>query len=230
MAGFRLGLDHRAPFFVRAVRARRAGRVLGLRLAVRDGLRDRAADAQSPHRIRGQGDPARAPVAHGGRRRDRGPAQLGRLDFGVGLGYRKYEFEGLGVPIEEKNARFKEALRSSSAHGPRRVFVLGPLLTDPEAVAGARPCQQPHPPVWIASGSAPRRYRLTVKNRLPAPVRVGPARTSCAPRTTCSPPPWRKKGGPGMSRSTYLPAPCLRRRERRGGAAGRQGKATSSTT
>ena len=35
----------------------------------------------------------------------------GRLDFGAGLGYRKYEFEGLRVPIEEKAERFHEALK-----------------------------------------------------------------------------------------------------------------------
>ena len=39
---------------------------------------------------------------------------LGRLDFGAGLGYRNYEFEGLGVPIEEKNERFGRGRTRSS--------------------------------------------------------------------------------------------------------------------
>jgi alkanesulfonate monooxygenase SsuD/methylene tetrahydromethanopterin reductase-like flavin-dependent oxidoreductase (luciferase family) len=35
----------------------------------------------------------------------------GRIEFGAGLGYRKYEFDGLRVPIEEKAERFREALK-----------------------------------------------------------------------------------------------------------------------
>ena len=76
----------------------------------------------------------------------------GRIDFGVGLGYRKYEFEGLRVPIEEKLERFNEALE----------IVLGVWTTDEFAYEGKywsvprlslvpRPIQKPHPPVWVAT-------------------------------------------------------------------------------
>ncbi len=34
----------------------------------------------------------------------------GRLDFGIGRGYRQNEFRGFCVPIEEANARYDEAL------------------------------------------------------------------------------------------------------------------------
>ena len=34
----------------------------------------------------------------------------GRLDLGVGKGYRHNEFKGFGIPIEEADARFEEAL------------------------------------------------------------------------------------------------------------------------
>src|SRR5271167_642377 len=34
----------------------------------------------------------------------------GRLDFGVGKGYRRNEFDGFCLPIEEAEARFEEAL------------------------------------------------------------------------------------------------------------------------
>src|SRR5690349_391861 len=33
----------------------------------------------------------------------------GRLDLGVGKGYRHSEFKGFGIPIEEADARFEEA-------------------------------------------------------------------------------------------------------------------------
>ncbi|MGI9476103.1 MAG: LLM class flavin-dependent oxidoreductase [Hyphomicrobiaceae bacterium] len=76
----------------------------------------------------------------------------GRIDFGVGLGYRQYEFDGLGVPIEEKQARFEEALK----------IVLGVWTTDefsydgqfwkvPRMTLVPRPLQKPHPPVWYAT-------------------------------------------------------------------------------
>src|SRR5438093_11776303 len=35
---------------------------------------------------------------------------VGRLDFGVGFGYRKYEFDGFGIRVEEKVERFNGAL------------------------------------------------------------------------------------------------------------------------
>ena len=34
----------------------------------------------------------------------------GRLDFGIGKGYRHSEFKGFGIPQEEAEARFEEAL------------------------------------------------------------------------------------------------------------------------
>ena len=34
----------------------------------------------------------------------------GRLDFGVGKGYRYNEFTGFAIPLEEADARFEEAL------------------------------------------------------------------------------------------------------------------------
>src|SRR6266850_5601461 len=34
----------------------------------------------------------------------------GRLDLGIGKGYRYNEFKGFGIPIEEADARFEEAL------------------------------------------------------------------------------------------------------------------------
>ncbi|HEY1517259.1 MAG TPA: LLM class flavin-dependent oxidoreductase [Solirubrobacteraceae bacterium] len=41
----------------------------------------------------------------------------GRLEFGVGKGYRHSEFVGFCMPYEEAQARFEEALRSSSEPG-----------------------------------------------------------------------------------------------------------------
>jgi alkanesulfonate monooxygenase SsuD/methylene tetrahydromethanopterin reductase-like flavin-dependent oxidoreductase (luciferase family) len=80
----------------------------------------------------------------------------GRLDFGVGKGYRDYEFSGFCVPIEEATERFDEAMaviRKSwtaggrfSHHGKRWHFE--------NVVVEPAPVQRPHPPFWLGAGSA----------------------------------------------------------------------------
>jgi alkanesulfonate monooxygenase SsuD/methylene tetrahydromethanopterin reductase-like flavin-dependent oxidoreductase (luciferase family) len=79
----------------------------------------------------------------------------GRLDFGVGKGYRQQEFTGFAIPIVEATARFDEAmafLRQAwaaqgrfSFHG--RYWQFENILIEP------RPVQQPHPPLWMGAGS-----------------------------------------------------------------------------
>lgn len=61
----------------------------------------------------------------------------GRLDLGVGLGYRDEEFDGLGVPRTERGLRMGEGLDRLLA-----------------TWAEGSTVQQPHPPVWIG-GMAP---------------------------------------------------------------------------
>jgi len=81
----------------------------------------------------------------------------GRLDFGVGKGYRHSEFKGFGVPPEEAEARFEESLevilrswttrQRFSHHG--RFWQLEDIVVEPPTA------QQPHPPIWVAAASAP---------------------------------------------------------------------------
>src|SRR5262245_42865952 len=79
----------------------------------------------------------------------------GRLDFGVGKGYRHNEFAGFCIPMEEAEARFEEALAlivrawtSDSPWSHRGRFWRF------EEVAVAPPTRQkPHPPVWMGAGS-----------------------------------------------------------------------------
>jgi alkanesulfonate monooxygenase SsuD/methylene tetrahydromethanopterin reductase-like flavin-dependent oxidoreductase (luciferase family) len=78
----------------------------------------------------------------------------GRLDFGVGKGYRHSEFAGFCMPYEEAEARFDEALQviiqawtSSvrfSHHG--NFWEYEDIIVDPPTL------QEPHPPIWIAAG------------------------------------------------------------------------------
>jgi len=78
----------------------------------------------------------------------------GRLDFGVGKGYRHSEFAGFCMPTEEADARFDESLavilRAWSSDAPfsheGRFWHYHEIAVEPPT------CQKPHPPVWIAAG------------------------------------------------------------------------------
>ena len=84
----------------------------------------------------------------------------GRVDFGVGKGYRQAEFDGFCIPIAEATERFDEAMEiirkawttphdknggRFNHHGKRWHY--DNIVVEPE------PLQRPHPPLWLAAGS-----------------------------------------------------------------------------
>ena len=80
----------------------------------------------------------------------------GRFDFGIGKGYRHSEFHGFQVAPEEAEARFDETVEvitcaftqrgRFSHHG--RFWHFEDIVVEPP------PAQKPHPPFWVAAGSA----------------------------------------------------------------------------
>ncbi len=93
----------------------------------------------------------------------------GRLEFGVGKGYRHSEFAGFRMPYQEAQERFEEALQvivkawtsdvRFSHNG--RFWQYEDIIVEPPA------WQKPHPPVWIAASKpdsirsvAARGYKL----------------------------------------------------------------------
>jgi alkanesulfonate monooxygenase SsuD/methylene tetrahydromethanopterin reductase-like flavin-dependent oxidoreductase (luciferase family) len=79
----------------------------------------------------------------------------GRLDFGVGKGYRHTEFEGFCIPPEEAQARFDEALDVIlKAWATRERFSHeGRFWRFQNVVVEPPPKQAPHPPLWTSAGS-----------------------------------------------------------------------------
>ena len=79
----------------------------------------------------------------------------GRLDFGVGKGYRYNEFKGFCVPMEEAEARFEEALevitRAWTTTG--RFSHRGRFWQFEDIAVEPPTFQKPHPPFWMAAGS-----------------------------------------------------------------------------
>jgi len=78
----------------------------------------------------------------------------GRLDLGIGKGYRHSEFKGFQVAPGEAQARFDESVevmirawterRRFSHHG--RFWRFEDIVVEPP------PAQKPHPPLWVAAG------------------------------------------------------------------------------
>jgi alkanesulfonate monooxygenase SsuD/methylene tetrahydromethanopterin reductase-like flavin-dependent oxidoreductase (luciferase family) len=86
----------------------------------------------------------------------------GRLDLGVGKGYRHNEFKGFGIPIEEADARFEEALdvitKAWTATG--RFSHHGRFWNFDDIVVEPPTRQTPHPPLWMAAASEPSLRRV----------------------------------------------------------------------
>jgi alkanesulfonate monooxygenase SsuD/methylene tetrahydromethanopterin reductase-like flavin-dependent oxidoreductase (luciferase family) len=79
----------------------------------------------------------------------------GRLDLGVGKGYRHSEFAGFAMPPDEAEPRFQEVLdvllRALAAD--ERFSHRGRFFRFDEVVVEPPPHQRPHPPLWLAAGS-----------------------------------------------------------------------------
>jgi len=79
----------------------------------------------------------------------------GRLDFGIGKGYRYNEFAGFDVPMEEADARFEESLEvllkawtseeRFSHHG--KYWRFNDIVVEPPSA------RKPHPQIWMGAGS-----------------------------------------------------------------------------
>jgi len=79
----------------------------------------------------------------------------GRLDFGVGKGYRHNEFAGFCVPIDEADARFNESLDViiKSWTSKQRFSHQGKYWKFDDIIVEPPTAQKPHPPIWMGAGS-----------------------------------------------------------------------------
>ena len=79
----------------------------------------------------------------------------GRLDFGIGMGYRYREFAGFSMPMEEAEERFNESLAvilkawTSDEPWSHR----GKYWQFDDVVVEPPTAQKPHPPLWMGAGS-----------------------------------------------------------------------------
>jgi alkanesulfonate monooxygenase SsuD/methylene tetrahydromethanopterin reductase-like flavin-dependent oxidoreductase (luciferase family) len=89
----------------------------------------------------------------------------GRLDFGVGRGLYKYDYDMANVPMNESRERFDESLaiirklwtEEHSTYRGRWTTIEGHTLAP-------RPTQQPCPPIWVAAVRTEDTYRWAGAN------------------------------------------------------------------
>jgi alkanesulfonate monooxygenase SsuD/methylene tetrahydromethanopterin reductase-like flavin-dependent oxidoreductase (luciferase family) len=86
----------------------------------------------------------------------------GRLDFGVGKGYRHNEFAGFCIPMEEAEERFTEALAvmTKAWRSDQRFSHHGKYWNFEDIVVEPPTAQKPHPPIWMGAGSPPSIRRV----------------------------------------------------------------------
>jgi len=78
----------------------------------------------------------------------------GRLEFGVGKGYRHNEFSGFCIPIAEADERFEESLSVilKAWTSDERFSHHGKFWNFENIVVEPPTKQKPHPPIWMAAG------------------------------------------------------------------------------
>jgi alkanesulfonate monooxygenase SsuD/methylene tetrahydromethanopterin reductase-like flavin-dependent oxidoreductase (luciferase family) len=79
----------------------------------------------------------------------------GRVDAGIGKGYRLAEFDRFRIPIEEADARFEECLQVMTKAWTSETpwSHQGAYWQFDDVVVEPPSSQQPHPPLWMGAGS-----------------------------------------------------------------------------
>jgi alkanesulfonate monooxygenase SsuD/methylene tetrahydromethanopterin reductase-like flavin-dependent oxidoreductase (luciferase family) len=81
----------------------------------------------------------------------------GRLDFGVGRGFRASEFAGFGHSMDDATGQYEEALEVilRAWTSDKRWSHKGAWWTFQDIIVEPAPVQDPRPPVWVGAGSEP---------------------------------------------------------------------------
>ncbi len=99
----------------------------------------------------------------------------GRFDWGIGKGYDPLEFSTYGVPFEERDGRWEEALEIVlMAWRDGRVAYEGKYWNIPETEVFPKTVQKPHPPVFLMVTQSDSSVVFAAKRLLPVIFGQGP--------------------------------------------------------
>ncbi len=80
----------------------------------------------------------------------------GRFSLGIGSGYQRQEFDGLGVDITESRERFQEAVDVITRAWTEETLTFHGKYTNVDDLwVIPKPIQKPHPPLYIAVSTSP---------------------------------------------------------------------------
>ena len=85
----------------------------------------------------------------------------GRVDFGIGIGWLKEEFDALGLDFSARAARCNEYIAAMQAlWGADPVSFSGETVSFTNAQFNPKPVQTPHPPIFVGGESNPALRRV----------------------------------------------------------------------
>jgi alkanesulfonate monooxygenase SsuD/methylene tetrahydromethanopterin reductase-like flavin-dependent oxidoreductase (luciferase family) len=101
----------------------------------------------------------------------------GRMEIGVGSGYQRQEFDGLGVDIDESRDRFREAVEVMIKAWTEETLTFHGRFTDVEDIwVVPKPVQKPHPPLYVAISTSPATVEWAARHQI-QPILGGPTDT-----------------------------------------------------
>ena len=101
----------------------------------------------------------------------------GRFDLGVGAGYQRQEFDGMGARLEEARERFQESLDVITRAWTEDTLTFHGKFTNVEDLQVIpKPLQVPHPPLFIAASTSPSSVEYAAGLGIPIMLR-GPTST-----------------------------------------------------
>ena len=97
----------------------------------------------------------------------------GRVDVGIGRGFFKIEYDGLGISMAESRPRFTENLEIiRRAWTEPELTYKGRFYSFEDVELVPKPVQKPHPPLWAAATATPDSYANA--GRLGFPIMIVP--------------------------------------------------------
>ena len=98
----------------------------------------------------------------------------GRLEVGIGSGYQRQEFDGIGVDMEESRERFREATEViRHAWMAERLTFHGKYTQVDDLWVIPKPLQKPHPPLYVAISTSPETVEWAASRQI-QPILGGP--------------------------------------------------------
>jgi alkanesulfonate monooxygenase SsuD/methylene tetrahydromethanopterin reductase-like flavin-dependent oxidoreductase (luciferase family) len=80
----------------------------------------------------------------------------GRMEIGIGSGYQRQEFEGLGIDMNESRERFREAVAVIRKAWTEETLTYHGKFTHVDDIwVLPKPVQKPHPPLYVAISTSP---------------------------------------------------------------------------